>query len=762
MEDGFRCYQTGQLAEAEWFFRQVLAVDPRHADALHLLGLIAHRVGQNEKAVEFIDKAIEITPSAAAYHSNKGCALQELGRLDEAIASFDTAILLKPDYASAHYNKGNALKEQGHDEDAIVAYNAALRLEPGYPEAYANKGNALQKLGRLEDAIVAFNNAIRIEPDAADTHHHLGAILYSLGRLDESIMAYNNAVRLKPDYAEAYFNLGRALKDRGCLDEAVAAYNNVIRCKPDDAEAYSDLGVILRDLRRLADAVAVYNVAIRLKPDYAEAHSNLGAALKDLGHLADAAAAFNAALRFKPDLAEAHYNLGVVLHDLGQRDGSISALNTALRLKPDYPEAHSNLVMCLYYQPGNDEDSILKATRRFADQIVAKPRASFMNAAEPRRRLRIGYVSADLRSHPVGYFLSPVLPNHDPDAVEIYCYSNSRDEDDVTAKLRGAAHHWRSLVGLPDDKAAAQIIADGIDILVDLSGYTGGNRLVMFAGRAAPVQATWLGFWGTTGLSTMDYILSDEDTIPPEQERFYSERVLRLPGSRFCYEAPDYAPQPVAPPSLAGGGVTFGSFNNLTKVGPEVIRLWAQVLHAVPDSQLCLKWKSLADEGTRQQLTSDFAAAGIGLDRLILRGQSPHEVMLKEYGDIDIALDPFPFSGGLTSCEALWMGLPVVTLPGTEAVSRQTLGFLRAIERTEWAASSPEDYIRIAASLAADKGGLAALRAGQRQRMASSPLCDGKSFARQVEAAYRSMWQNWCQTTQSERSDPADDRVTSP
>ena len=330
MEEGFRRYQGGQLAEAEQFFRQVLAVDPRHADALHLLGIIAYQVGQNERAIEIIGKAIEIKPTVAAYHSNQGSALQELGRLDQAVAAFDTALRLKPDYATAYYNKGNALKE----------------------------------LGRLEDAVVA--------------------------------------------------------------------------------------------------------------------------------------------------------------------------LNTALRLKPDYEEARSNLMICLHYQAGNNEDSILKEAQRFVAHIQPKPRTSFMNAAEPRRRLRIGYVSADLRRHPVGYFLSAVLPNHDPDAVEVYCYSNSRDTDDMTAKLHRAAHHWRSIVGLSDAEAAARVIADEIDILVDLSGHTEGTRLLMFAGRAAPVQVTWLGFWGTTGVPAMDYILSDETTIQPGQERLYSERVFRLPGSRFA------------------------------------------------------------------------------------------------------------------------------------------------------------------------------------------------------------------------------------
>jgi protein O-GlcNAc transferase len=577
---------------------------------------------------------------------------------------------------------------------------------------------------------------------AAFLHHQSG-------RLDKAIAGYRQVVQLAPDFAEAHNNLGITLNAMGRVEDAIACYSRAIQLKPDFSNAYFNLGNTLGALKKEGDAIDCYRRAIQLAPDFAEAHCNLGTVIQNQGHADDAIACYRKAIELKPDLSKAHYSLGTALQEQGRVDDAIACYRKAVHCKPDFAEAHSNLVMCLYYRPGNNGDTLLKEAQRFADQIRPKPLCSFVNSAEPGRKLRIGYVSANFTHHPVGYFLNQVLPNHDSGAVEIYCYSNSRVIDGMTAKLRGAAHHWQSQVGLQDEAAAAQIIADGIDILVDLSGHTEGNRLLMFACRAAPVQVTWLGFWGTTGVPTMDYILSDENTIPPGQEGHYSERVRRLSGGRFCYGAPDYAPEPVAPPSLAEGAVTFGSFNNLTKVSREVIRLWARVLHAVPDSRLLLKWKSLTNESVRQQLTNDFSKEGVGLERLILRGSSLHEAMLREYGEIDIALDPFPFSGGLTSCEALWMGVPLVTLPGPEAASRQTLGFLRAIERTEWVASSPEDYIRIASDLAADKDLLSELRAGQRQRIASSPLCDGKTFARQLEAAYRSMWQEWCKTAQS-------------
>jgi protein O-GlcNAc transferase len=672
LEAGLAHHQTGRLAEAKRFYEQALAADARQADALHLLGVIAHQTGDDHTAVEIINTAIEISPTFATYHSNLGNALQALERYEDAIAAFEAAIRLHPDYAEAHYNLGNPFLALGRFDAALAAIETAIRLKPAYAEAFSNRGKALMGLGRADEAMASFQNAIRLQPGYAEGHFKLGSALLTLGRFD--------------------------------------------------------------------GAIAAYSTAIRLKPDYVEALSNRGTALMSLGRADEAAASFEAAIRIAPDVASAQYNRGTAMQAQGRFDDAVAAYETAIRLKPDYTNAHSNLVMCLHYQPGKDEEMILKTAQRFAAHITPNRRSSFANPATTDRRLRIGYVSGDFYRHTVADYIRPVLANHDSAAVEVFCYNNSPTADDMTDRLRALAHNWRDVTGISNEDVTAQIIADGIDILIDLSGHTNGNRLLVFAGRAAPVQATWLGFWGTTGLPAMDYIISDEDTIPPGNERYYSERVLRLPTGRFCYQPPDYAPAPVPPPCLTTGRVTFGSFNNLTKLGPEIISLWAQVLHAVPGSRLLLKWKTLANASVRQQFTAAFMAAGIASDRLILRSGSTHLAMLAEYGDVDIALDPFPFSGGVTSCEALWMGVPVITLSGSRAASRQTMGFLRAIGRREWVARSHGDYIHAAAALAEDRERLAEHRASQRQRMAASPLCDASTFTRGLEAAYRTMW----------------------
>jgi tetratricopeptide (TPR) repeat protein len=348
LEAGIRHHQAGQLAEAERFYRQVLAADAQHADALHLLGVIAYQVGQNGIAVEIISNAIKINPTVAIYHSNLGNALKNLGRLDESVAACNNAIRIKADYAEAHSNLGNALQALGRLDDAVAAYNNAIRLKPDDAEAHSNLGSALQGLGRFDDAVAACNNAIRFKPDFAVAHYNRAKALKALGCLDEAVAAYNNAIRFKPDLAEAHSNLGSALKELGRLDEAVVAYNTAIRFKPDYAEVYSNLGNALQELGRFDDALAACNNAIRLKPDFAEAHTNLGNTLQKLARLGAAVDAYNTAIRFKPDVAETYSNLGAALKELGRLDEAVSAYDTAIRLKADFTEAHANRGIALH------------------------------------------------------------------------------------------------------------------------------------------------------------------------------------------------------------------------------------------------------------------------------------------------------------------------------------------------------------------------------------------------------------------------------
>ncbi len=614
---------------------------------------------------------------------------------------------------------------------------------PTAEDAFAAAARA-QQAGQSEAAVAGYRQVLALEPDLVEAHHNLGLALRALGRLDEAAASFEQALALRPSLMAAHVSLAQVLDARGDLAGAVASLGRALALRPDHAIGHYNLGVLLGRLGRRGEAIAAYQRAIALQPGFVDAHTNLANALQAQGMLEASEAAYRGAVARSPDAPGLHMNLAMALNSQGRLDDSMAEFEQVLRLQPDDAVAQHAWLCGLNYRSDTTPTALLSEHRRWAEQFEPRPAQVHPNDRAPGRRLRVGYVSADLHNHPVGFFLAPVFGAHDPAEVEVFCYSNGERADAMTGQLRQAAGQWREIGGLTDEAAALQIRQDRIDILVDLSGHTPSNRLGLFAHRAAPLQASWLGYAATTGLAEMDYLLMDPATAPQGAEAWCSEALVRLPHTRFCYGPPVDAPAPAPPPSIKRGRVTFGSFNNLIKIGPEVAALWAAVLAAVPGSRLVLKWESLSDGGVRRRIGQLFAAAGVRAKALEFRGFSPHAEMLAEYGDIDIALDPFPFCGGLTSCEALWMGVPVVTLPQDRFASRQTLGFLRNLGLDDLAAASPEDYIAVAAALSADVVRRETLRAALRPRMAASALCDGKAFTTTLEASYREMWRRWC------------------
>jgi len=666
-------HQAGRLAAAEPLYRQVLAQQPEHAGALHLLGVIAHQAGKREAAVDLIGRAIA----------------------------------LRPDWPEAHSNLGEALKAQGKLDLAIAAFRQAIALKPGYPEAYNNLGSALQAGGRLDDAIAAYHQALALRPNFPGAYNNLGNSLRSKGQLDQAIAAYHQAITLKPNFAEAYSNLGNALKDKGQIDPAIAAYRQ----------------------------------ALALKPTYPEAHSSLGVALKDRGNTEEAIAAYHQALALDSNFAEAHNNLGGALKSRGQLDEAIAAYRQAIAVKPTYAEAHSNLVFTLHYHPGYDAAAIAQEHRRW-NQQHAEPLKQYIqphtNDRNPDRRLRIGYVSADFRAHASACFLVPLLEHHDLQQVELFCYAQVVESADMTRRFQRLAA-WRSTVGLSDEQAAQQIRADGIDILVDLKLHTEHNRLLVFARKPAPVQATWLGFPGSTGLTAIDYRLSDPYLDPPGMdESVYSEQTLRLPDCFWCYDPLDGRDIPVnALPALAAGKVTFGCLNNFCKINDALLSLWAQVLQKVPGSRLLL----LAGDGDHRQRTiGRLAQEGIDPTRVEFAPRQSRRGYLQLYHRIDLGLDSFPYNGHTTSLDSFWMGVPVVTRIGSTAVSRAGWCQLSNLGLPDLAGQTSEQFVQIAVQLASNLPRLQQLRTTLRPRMEASPLMDAPRFARNIEAAYRQMW----------------------
>jgi protein O-GlcNAc transferase len=672
------------------------------------LALQHHQAGRLAEAEQIYRQILTQAPQCAEPYGNLGELLRQTGWLDEAIAACQRAIQLNDNLFQAHVGLGNALRESRRFEEAAAAYRGAIQLNGNSAEAHCNLGNTLQDLGRSEEAIAAYAEAIRLKPDTAEMHGNLGIVLAERGRLGDAIAAYQRAIKLKPDYSDAYYNLGRALFEAGRLDEAVAAYEGAIRLRGDSAQSYNNLGIALCEKNLLQEAAAALGRAIVLKPDYAEAHNNLGNILKEMGRIQEA----------------------------------IAAYRRAVELGPAADLAHSNLVYALLCDPGSDAHAILAESRRWNEAHARPLRASIRphdNNRGPDRRLRLGYVSPDFRQHVVGLNLLPALRRHDHQRFEIFCYSNALQSDSLTRQFQACADHWRDIARLGDEQAAQMIRDDKIDILVDLTLHMSRNRLLVFARKPAPVQVTYLGYCGTTGLETMDYRLSDPWFDDADSDlSVYSERTVRLPRSYWCYQPGAATPdiEPRNPAQL----VTFGCLNNFAKVSSASLDLWSRILMATPGSRLILH----APAGhARQDVLDRLTAAGVGADRVEFVAKQPWDTYIRTYQRIDVALDPFPYGGGITTCDALWMGVPVVSLSGKTAVGRGGRSILNNIGLPELVANSPEQYLHIATDLAGDSRRLSNLRHGLRDRMKSSPLMDEAGFTRELEEAYRIMWRAW-------------------
>jgi len=745
-------HQAGRLGEAKRLYGEVLSQDPKNAAALNLLGVISCQEGAPRRAAELITKAVALQPDYAEAHNNLGTALRASGNFEGAVAAYRKALQVKPSYFEAHNNLGNAFRDLGRLEDAVAACQKALALAPGFAEAHNNLGNALHDQGKPEEAVAAYRRALDLRPNFAEAHNNLGNALRDLGRPEEAETACRKAVALRPNFAEAHHSLGNALKDQNKLAEAEAVLHRALELKPDFAEAHYNLGSALLENGKSEDAMTALKSAVDLKPDYAEAYANLGSALRNLNRLEEAVAAHSTALKLNPEFAEAHYNLGNALADQGRLEEAAIELKTALRLKPGYVKAHDNLLMVLNYDGHFSQEDIFAESRRWNDAHAALQnghRPIYGNDRDPERALRVGYVSPDFRTHSVSYLLEPLIAAHDRSAFEIYCYSEVRRPDSTTTRYQALADVWRSTVGVADSAVADRIREDRIDILVDLAGHTDNNRLLVFAKAPAPVQVTWLGYPNTTGLSAVDYRLTDEVADPTgPADALYSERLVRLPNGFLCYAPMEGGPDTAKPPAQTAGHVTFGSFNNLSKVTPEVVATWARILDQVPGSRLLMKNRSLADEAARNRYLDMLLSHGIDSTRVELfawfQSSSGH---LDLYNRIDIALDTFPYNGTLTTLEALWMGVPVVALYGDRHSGRVSASILARLGLDSLFAETNDRYIERAVGLAQDEDRLSELRLSLRNRMQRSLLCDSRSFVRDVESEYRKMWRRWCTET---------------
>jgi predicted O-linked N-acetylglucosamine transferase (SPINDLY family) len=732
-------HRAQRFGEAGAGYRGALAFEPAHPDALHLLGLVSAQAGSAPEAIAFIARAAGINPSFADKLAELGQAALGEGRHDLASTAFAAALRHRPERAEWRYGLASALAGLGETAAAGRALRSAAAFDPGIAHvhyALAGLDAAATGLGLLE-------RALAVQPDFAAAQYNLANRLAALGRSGAADRRFKRALAADPRLVEALNNLAESEKRAGRLRQAVTLHRRAVALAPRNGDLWLNLGAGLQADQQLAEAAACGRRAIALRPGAAEALSNAGTVAQERGLLDLAVHQLRRALAVRPGDAVIWNNLANALTDTGE---VVAAYRRAVELDPHYRQAHSNLLFALSYLPGIDCQSLFGEYRAWADRHARPAYARIRpheNDRDPDRPLRIGYLSADFRSNPIAYNLIGLIERRDRGRFLAYCYAEVARPDGMTERWRRAADGFRFTVGLGDEAVAERIRSDRIDILVCLGGHTANNRVLVCAYKPAPVQMSY-GDLSTTGLDTVDYWLTDANVHPPDTRERFTERLLRLP-ILVIHEPPEEAPAVGPLPALAAGRVTFGSFNNLAKLNAEVLSLWAEVMAAVPGSRLILKYVNWLDNASvRERLRSAFARAGIEPERLILAGERlSRRRHLELLNQVDIALDPFPFNGCTTSFEALWMGVPVVTLEGERWLGRMGYATLAPLGLGDLAAADRAGYVALASRLAADLPGLAALRQGLRRRVADSPLCDTPAYARAVEAAYREAWQRW-------------------
>lgn len=630
------------------------------------------------------------------------------GRHPEAEAAARDLVARFPDHHFGWMALGDVLGQTNRSGEALPIFEKAASLSPRDPEICRRLGTTLMALGRPDQALESFTKAVKLQPDSSDFHNDVGNALALLSRPAEACASYARAVKIKPDLAEAHNNMGSALNALGRSGEALASCTKALKIRADYPEANLNLGNALRNLDRLEEALGAFVKAAAIRPNFASAYSNMGFVLQELGRLDEAAAAFAKVLEITPK-------------DLGARSSYLFVSH--------YLDRHSPEVL------RNIAEQFGRLSSGRVDRAFTTWRPGASGGA-----LRVGLVSGDLGNHPVGLFLEGLLRAIDPNRVEFLAFPCKPAEDDLTIRLKSCVSVWEPIHHLNDEAAARIIHTSGVDVLLDLSGHTKANRLPLFAWKPAPVQASWLGYFATTGVAEMDYILGDRYVTPAGEANHFTETVWSLPDAYLCFTPPAMAVAVSPLPMLSRGFLTFGSFNNLAKVTDAVVAVWARVLQAVPGSRLMLKTSALGNPAMQDSVRSRFARHGVVADRLLLEPASPRVELLQTYRDIDICLDPFPYPGATTSLEALWMGVPVLSKRGDRFLSHIGETIAHNAGLPEWIADDDDDYVARAVRFASDPSGLARLRSTLRENVLASPLFDSARFARNFEDAIGGMW----------------------
>ena len=704
-------YKAGDQGTAGKIYAQILAQDPHHAESLFMVGIISFNLQRFDIAENFLKSAAEIkSPLAAMSLKALGDVQRSIGKMGEAIDSYNKALALKPDFTEVLANLSSIYLNQNNLDECLRFSKKALALKPDYHIALYNVGTVHELRGRFAEAEAAYRSTITAKPDLALAHAGLGRMLKKAGLQAEAIESLKESIALRPT-AEAYAHIGEALQDADNNPEALEYYKKALQLSPENTEYLNNIGGLYSRMQQYREASNYYRRVLDKEPDNPATLNNMASSLK----------AFS------------------------QMDGAIAYYRKSLQARPGHAKTYTNLLLSMVYSSSVSAEE-LSATAMEFGRVIADPLRKdyvFNNDKNPQKRLKIGYVSPDFKSHSVNFFFEPLLNAHNRNDFEVYGYASVESKDYVTARLEKSFDHWRDIFPMDDDAVADLIHRDGIDILIDLAGHTGSNRLLVFARKPAPVQVTWLGYPGTTGVKAIDYRIVDPYTAPPGVgEDLSAEKLWRMPDIFCCYAPGDRIVDVIDhPPFEDNGHITFGCFNNFSKVTDPVLAVWAQILNRVPGSKLLLEIASL--EQFRTELEGRLRAIGFDLERVILEPRLPNTQFVM-YNRIDIALDPFPCNGGTTSMDCLWMGVPMVSLAGDSFVSRMGVCFLTNAGLSQLVADTTDEYIEKAVALATDSDGLRMMRHNLRGRVQASPLMDQKLFVQNMEAAYRKMWEIWC------------------
>ncbi|EUC21292.1 tetratricopeptide repeat protein [Paraburkholderia hospita] len=767
--------EVNRVRDAIDSYQHAIRLNALYPDAYNNLGYALCRAKQPEASMRACVNAIKLQPDYADAYNNLGNALQDMSNLDEAAVSYCKAIELKPDHALAFNNLGNVMFAKGDAATAIQCFRKAVELKPDLRDAhhslgallrehgdvqaaletlrlaldpkdadsYNTYGCGLRDAGKLKEAEQAFRDALEIDAELAVAHFNLAGVLRENGELDQAEMSFGEAIRIDAEFGQAYRQLGSLLSHAGRHQEALKHCEQAIRIDPESSAAYRMLGEVYTEMKKRPAAILAYRHALELSPEDDAVWCRLASALCEDRQLDEALDSINKAFSLGKPTGAKHVVLGDVLSARGAIEESIEEHIKGLELGIDPMQVYARLLFTMPGSPRYTAFDMREHAVRYGHLVAskAKPFTHAASSYDGSRPLRLGFVSGDLRQHPVGIFLESIMGHLDRTRIEPIAYVTFSDGDDaVTERLKPHFSAWHKMDRMKTEDAARQIHDDKIDILVDLSGHTAFSGLPVFAWRPAPVQVSWLGFFATTGCEFIDYFVGDRFTLPLDEEAQFVEKPWRLPDSYLCFTPPASAPDVGPLPMERNGFVTFGYFGKLVKVTDDVVALWSRLLHRVPGSKLFLKSHGLGADYLQYRTIERFVAHGIGADRLILEGESARFQYFDTYNRVDIMLSPFPYPGGTTTAEGLWMGAPVLSLRGDRFLSHIAESLQQAAGMGEWVAADRDDYLDKAAAFAADPTHLAALRAGLREQVRVSPMCDAPRFAGNLVDAFHQMW----------------------